>query len=104
MPQKDNKRGVKFGFLLGGLVGAALALLLAPKKGADTRRELLARGDQAQSRARTLMARTAAQAQEKVATGAAASRERISPIASEVRARMGKKPTDSSANLREKDD
>ena len=103
MPQKNNRRGVKVGLLIGGLVGGALALLLAPKKGADTRRELLVRGVQARSRAGIIAARTAAQTKAKVAAGAAASRERISPIVSGVRARMGKEPTHSSANPQEED-
>ena len=59
MPQKNNRRGVKVGLLIGGIVGGILALLLAPKKGADTRRELLMRGGQARTRAGSIARRTA---------------------------------------------
>ena len=104
MTQKNKTGRVKLVFLLGGLIGAVLALLFAPKKGVDTRRELLARGAQAQSKAETVMARTAVQAREKVKAGAAASRERISPIVSEVRARVRRDSTESSANSQEEDD
>ena len=103
MPQKNNRIGVKVGLLIGGLIGGALALLLAPKKGADTRRELLARGGQARARAGSIASRTAAQAQNKVAAGAAAGRERIAPIVSEVSARIGKESNVSSVNPQKED-
>ena len=103
MTQEKKRRGVKLGILLGGIIGVALALLFAPKKGADTRRELLVRGGQARSRAGVVMARTVAQAKEKAVAGAAASRERISPVVSGVRARMGREPADSPANPQEED-
>lgn len=42
----NNSRGIEFlaGFLLGGIVGAAVALLMAPQSGEETRGELRARG------------------------------------------------------------
>ena len=104
MTQKKKTGRVKLVFLLGGLIGAVLALLLAPKTGVETRRELLVRGAQARSKAETVAARTAAQAREKVVAGAAASRERISPIVSEVRARVRRDSTESPAISQEEDD
>ena len=104
MTQKKKTGRVKLVFLLGGLIGAVLALLFAPKRGVETRRELLARGAQARSKAETVAARTAAQAREKVVAGAAASRERISPIVSEVRSRVRRDSTESSAISQEEDD
>ena len=103
MTQKKKTGRVKLVFLLGGLIGAVLGLLFAPKRGVETRRELLVRGAQARSKAETVAARTAAQAREKVVAGAAASRERISPIVSGMKARMGKEPNNSPANPEEED-
>ena len=43
----DNDSGMAFvsGFLLGGLVGAVVGLLLAPKSGAETRAGIAEHGD-----------------------------------------------------------
>lgn len=104
MTQKKKIGRVKLVFLLGGLIGAVLGLLFAPKRGVETRRELLVRGAQARSTAETVAARTAAQVREKVVAGAAASRVRLSPIVSKVRARVGRDSTESSAISQEEDD
>ena len=48
----NNQRGVEFlaGFLLGGIVGAAVALLMAPASGAETREQLRERGIELRNR------------------------------------------------------
>ena len=49
----DNDSGMAFvsGFLLGGLVGAAIGLLLAPKSGAETRAGIAEHSDEWRHRA-----------------------------------------------------
>ncbi len=52
----NNSRGFEFlaGFLLGGIVGAAVALLMAPQSGEETRSELRERGFELRERGATL--------------------------------------------------
>lgn len=48
----NNSRGIDFlaGFLLGGIVGAAIALLMAPQSGEETRDDLRSRGIELRTR------------------------------------------------------
>ena len=96
MPYNDRTVTFALGFLLGGIVGALLALLFAPKKGEEIRADILERGTKMRSRAGNLAARTGNQVREKVSAGAAASRERISPIVEGMRSRMGRESDASS--------
>lgn len=70
----NNTRGIDFlaGFLLGGIVGAAVALLMAPQSGEETRElirergiELKTRGEEFSAEAYQQAQRTAAEAQER---------------------------------------
>ena len=53
----DNSKGGEFlaGFILGGLVGAAIGLLLAPQPGEETRAQLMERGIELKARAEEKM-------------------------------------------------
>jgi gas vesicle protein len=52
----DNNRGFEFltGFVLGGIVGAATALLLAPASGEETRDQIRARSGELKNRGEAL--------------------------------------------------
>ena len=47
----NNSGGFVTGLLIGGIIGALVGLLLAPKSGAETRAELLKKGDAWRSQA-----------------------------------------------------
>ena len=96
MPYNDKSVNFTLGFLLGGIVGALLALLFVPKKGEEIRADILERSSEMRSRAGNLATRTGNQVREKVSAGAAASRERISPIVEGMRSRMGRESDASS--------
>ena len=61
----NNSRGIDFlaGFLLGGIVGAAIALLMAPASGEETRDELRSRGIELRNRSEELSNEAMVQAQ-----------------------------------------
>ncbi len=88
MANGDNGGSFAIGFLIGGLVGAAAALLLAPKKGSETRSDLLERSLAMRSRAEELAAQARTQAQDRAAVGVATARERIGPAYEGVRERV----------------
>lgn len=56
MSDKNNQNGdfgaFLAGFVIGGLVGAAVALILAPRSGSEIRSQLMERGEEFRSRAR----------------------------------------------------
>ena len=88
MANNDNGGSFAIGFLIGGLVGAAAALLLAPKKGSETRSDLLERSQAMRSRAEELAAQARTQAQDRATVGVASARERIGPAYEGVRERV----------------
>ena len=88
MASNDSGGSFTIGFILGGLVGAAAALLLAPKKGSETRSDLLERSQAMRSRAEELAAQARSQAQDRAAVGVATARERIGPAYEGVRERV----------------
>ena len=88
MANNENGGSFAIGFLIGGLVGAAAALLLAPKKGSETRSDLLERSLAMRSRAEELAAQARTQAQDRAAVGVATARERIGPAYEGVRERV----------------
>ena len=88
MADNDSGGSFAFGFIVGGLVGAAAALLLAPKKGSETRSDLLERSLTMRSRAEELAAQARTQAQDRAAVGVATARERIGPAYEGVRERV----------------
>ena len=105
MANNDSGGAFTAGLILGGLIGAAAALLLAPKKGSETRSDLLERSLAMRSRAEELAAQARTQAQDRAAVGVASARERIgpayegmrervTPVVEQVSAKMGRNNSD----------
>lgn len=88
MANNDSGGSFAVGLIIGGLVGAAAALLLAPKKGSETRSDLLERSLAMRSRAEELAAQARTQAQDRAAVGVATARERIGPAYEGMRERV----------------
>lgn len=83
----DNDSGMAFvsGFLLGGLVGAAIGLLLAPKSGAETRAGIAEHSDEWRHRAEDI----AGQISSNITPAIDNLREQVAPAVDAVRGRMG---------------
>ncbi len=88
MGNKENGGSFAVGFIVGGAIGALAALLLAPKKGSETRSDLLERSLAMRSRAEELAAQARTQAQDRAAVGVATARERIGPAYEGMRERV----------------
>ena len=71
MKSKENGSGFMAGFLLGGLVGAAVALLLTPRSGEETRDTLRDKSIELRVRAGEVAARARSEADELLARGKA---------------------------------
>jgi gas vesicle protein len=77
----NNSAGSFFsGFLIGGLVGAATALLLAPQSGEETRTHIREKGIELKEKAET----TYAELQEKVETAVADLRDKVDELSAKV--------------------
>ena len=83
----DNDSGMAFvsGFLLGGLVGAAIGLLLAPKSGAETRAEIAEHSDEWKHRAEDI----AGQISHNISPAIDNLRHQVAPAVDAVRGKMG---------------
>ena len=88
MAGNDNGGSFAVGFIFGAIVGAAAALLLAPKKGEETRSDLMERSLAMRARAEEMAALARAQAQDRASVGVATARERIGPAYEGVRERV----------------
>ena len=86
----DNDSGMAFvsGFLLGGLVGAAIGLLLAPKSGAETRAGIAEHSDEWRHRAEDI----AGQISHNITPAIENLRHQVAPAVEVVRERMGMEP------------
>ena len=86
----DNDSGMAFisGFLLGGLVGAAVGLLLAPKSGAETRAGIAEHSDAWRNRAEDL----AGQIGHNISPTIDNLRHQVAPAVEVVREKMGMEP------------
>ena len=86
----DNDSGIAFvsGFLLGGLVGAAIGLLLAPKSGAETRAGIAEHSDEWKHRAEDI----AGQISHNITPAIDNLRHQVAPAVEVVRERMGMEP------------
>ena len=83
----DNDSGMAFisGFVLGGLVGAAVGMLLAPKSGAETRAGIAEHSDAWRNRAEDI----AGQIGHNISPTIDNLRQQVSPAVDAVRERMG---------------
>ena len=86
----DNDSGMAFvsGFLLGGLVGAAIGLLLAPKSGAETRAGIAEHSDEWKHRAEDI----AGQISHNISPAIDNLRHQVAPAVDAVRGKMGMEP------------
>ena len=83
----DNDSGMAFvsGFLLGGLVGAAIGLLLAPKSGAETRAGIAEHSDEWKHWAEDI----AGQISHNISPAIENLRHQVAPAVDAVRGKMG---------------
>ena len=111
MASNDSGGSFVLGFLVGGIVGAAVGLLLAPRSGEDTRAELAGRSEAWRNRAEEMAANlreraapavdTAREriapavdtARDRINPAIDAARERVTPIVEEVNTRLGRPQT-----------
>lgn len=84
MAEHDNGGSFVIGFLVGGIVGAAIGLMLAPKSGADTRQLITQRSEAWRSRAEEMAANLSGQIGPAIETA----RERVNPTIENVRSRV----------------
>ncbi len=86
----DNDSGMAFisGFVLGGLVGAAVGMLLAPKSGAETRAGIAEHSDAWRNRAEDI----AGQIGHNISPTIDNLRQQVSPAVEVVREKMGMEP------------
>ena len=94
MASNDNGGSFVLGFLIGGIVGAAVGLLIAPRSGQDTRAELAGRSEAWRNRAEEM----AANLRERAGAGVDSARDRIGPTIDTARERIN--PTIDSARER----
>ncbi len=83
--ENDNDGSFITGFLLGGIIGAAVGLLLAPKTGEQTRTDLMGASEEWRTRAEGLAARVS----EAVGPTMDVVRERVQPITDRVASTVG---------------
>lgn len=88
MANNDNGMAFVSGFLLGGLVGAAIGLLLAPKSGAETRAGIAEHSDEWRHRAEDI----AGQISHNITPAIENLRHQVAPAVEVVRERMGMEP------------
>ena len=81
MASNDNGGSFVIGFLFGGVVGAVVGILLAPKAGSETRADIRVQSDVLRARAEEL----AAMAREQVGPTVEAVRDRVGPAVEGVR-------------------
>jgi hypothetical protein len=84
MANDDQAGSFVTGCLIGGIVGAVLGILLAPKPGSETRADLLAQSEDLRVRAEEL----AAKVRERVGPAVEGVRERMGPAMESVRERV----------------
>ena len=85
MADNDSGMAVVSGFLLGGLVGAAIGLLLAPKSGAETRAGIAEHSDEWRHRAEDI----AGQISHNITPAIDNLRHQVAPAVDAVRGKMG---------------
>ena len=81
MADSDSGGSFVAGFLMGGIVGTVVGILLAPKPGSETRADLLEQSELLRARAEELAARV----RERVGPAMEGVRERVGPAVDGVR-------------------
>jgi gas vesicle protein len=97
MANNDKGLGFSVGLLVGGIIGVVAGILIAPKSGAETRAELVARNAAWRMRAEELAATLRERAaptidsvKERMAPAMDSVRERMAPVVDQVSARMNR--------------
>ncbi len=85
------------GFVIGGLVGAAVALILAPQSGAETREQIRQKGIELREQGEESLAEARARAE----AAAAEARARAEKMAAEAKSRAEKMAADTKARAEE---
>ena len=80
MASNDNGGSFVTGFLLGGIIGAVVGILLAPKSGSETRADLLEQSETLRARAEEM----AAKVRERVGPAVEGVRDRVVPAAAKI--------------------
>ena len=84
MADSDSGGSFVAGFLMGGIVGTVVGILLAPKPGSETRADLLEQSELLRTRAEELAARV----RERVGPAMEGVREKVGPAVDGVRERV----------------
>lgn len=97
----EHNNGGSFvtGFIIGGIVGAAVGMLLAPKSGSEMRADLARRSESWRARAEEIAAMVRERmgpamegARERLGPAVEGMRERIGPVAERMGSRFGRAP------------
>lgn len=81
-----NAGSIMFSFLLGGIVGAGLALLLAPMSGAETRRKITEASEDLKHKAEDLSRQARSSVESAIERGREVFEEKKSTVASAIEA------------------
>lgn len=95
MANNDGGSSFALGLLVGGILGAVVGILIAPRPGSETRGELAERSELWRTRAEEL----AATLRDRVGPAVETARERVSPAVETVRERVGPVVEQVSAHL-----
>jgi len=105
MANDDNGGSFTTGFLVGGILGAVVGILLAPRAGSETREDLAERSEDWRIRAEELASRLRARAapavdemRERVVPTLESVRERMSPVVEKVSSRVSPSGAESEPN------
>ena len=95
MANNDDGGTFMTGFLFGGIIGAIVGILLAPKSGSETRAELAGQSEVWRDRAEEIAARVRERVgpavegvRERVAPGLDIMREPVAPVADDINSRV----------------
>ena len=84
MANNDNGSSFSFGFLLGGIIGVLVGVMLAPRSGSEMRSDLADRSEAWRTRAEEM----AAKVRERVGPTVESAKERVAPAVENVRSRI----------------
>ena len=102
MANDDNRGSFSTGFLVGGILGAVVGVLLAPRAGSETREDLAERSEAWRIRAEELASQLRTRAApavdemlDRVGPALGSVRERMSPVVEKVSSRVSSSAGDS---------